>query len=63
MAHSVKHLLLISAQGLDLRVVSSSPALGSMLSVEPTQNNNSNNNKNIKRGVSCLLLLAGEVAK
>ena len=35
-AQSVKHLTLDLSSGLDLRVLSSSPTLGSMLGVEPT---------------------------
>ena len=36
MAQSVKHPTLDLSSGLDLRVVSSSPALGSMMGVKPT---------------------------
>ena len=36
MAQSVKCLTLDFSSGLDLRVMSSSPALGSMLGMEPT---------------------------
>ena len=35
-AQLVEHLTLVLSQGLDLRVVSSSPLLGSTLGVEPT---------------------------
>ena len=35
-AQSVKDLILDFSAGLDLRVISSSPVLGSMLDVEPT---------------------------
>ena len=35
-AQSVKHLLLDLSSGLDLRVLSSSPTLGSMLGMEPS---------------------------
>ena len=37
MAQSVKRLTLDLSSGLDLRVMSSSPALGSRLGVEPTE--------------------------
>ena len=36
MAQSIEHLTLDFSSGLDLRVLSSSPALGSMLGQEPT---------------------------
>ena len=38
MAQSVKHLTLDLSSGLDLRVLSSSPTLGSVVGVKPTSN-------------------------
>ena len=39
MVQSVKHPILDLSSGLDLRAVHSSPTLGSMLGMEPTQKN------------------------
>ena len=45
-AQSVKRLTLDFSSGLDLRVVSSSSTLGSLLREEPTKNNNNKLNIN-----------------
>ena len=47
-ARSVRHLTLDLSSGLDLRVMTSSPALGSMLGIKPTLKNKEKNSNSIR---------------
>ena len=51
MAQSVEHLTLDLSPGLDLRVVSSSSVLGSMLGVRPTLKQNKTKQNKTKQNV------------